>query len=345
MPIVMDEVRKLATVERISNIRPIEGADAIVQGNVRGWPVVVKNYEFAEGDLVVFFEPDTALPLADERFAFLATRGTKTVEGVDYHVLKTAKLRGVYSQGLVLPLTAFAQELPASVTEGDDVTAVLALGKWETPLPTGGGDIAGVFLQQYARKTDSERVQNLLPVWDAIRQLKWDITEKVDGTSCTVVRDRDGNLRVMGRNWEIREGDNTYWNVVKAPRYAHLFEALLPGEVVQMEIVGPGIQGNRLKLADVRPFVFDFARDGVMVPRSEWPEALLKWAVPLVAFELPEDALALVAAVDGMKSVITPTVLAEGIVLHTSDGSVVPEVGNRNTLKVISNAFLLKTKD
>lgn len=354
MPVVTDDVRKLATIEAITNIRPIEGADAIVQANVRGWPVVVKKGEFAEGDRVVYFEPDTALPLSDERFSFLGARGVKTVEGVDFHVLKTAKLRGVYSQGLVLPLHLFLQDIadffPGMEAGhmpvlGTDVTHPLGLGKWETPLPTGGGDIAGVFLQQYAHKTDSERVQNLLPVWDTIRTIEWDITEKVDGTSCTVVRDREGNLRVMGRNWEIREGENTYWNVVRAPRYAHLFELLQPGEVIQMEIAGPGLQANRLKLADVRPFIFDFARDGVMVPRSEWPEAFLKWAVPLVEVELPENALDLVAAVDGMKSTITLSVLAEGIVFHTTDGSIVAEVGNRNTFKVISNAFLMKSKD
>lgn len=358
MPVVMDDVRKLATVERITNIRPIEGADAIVQANVRGWPVVIRKGEFSEGELVIYFEPDTALPLSDERFAFLAPRGMKTVEGVDYHVLKTARLRGVYSQGLVLPVDAFLANLKAyaeetfattfpafTVSSGDDVTAALGLGKWEAPLPVGNGDAAGPFLTKYARKTDSERLQNLIDVWPAISAAEWDITEKVDGTSCTVAMDGDFQLHVMGRNWEIREGDNTYWNVVKAPRFAEVFAKLEPGEALQMEIAGVGIQGNKLKLQDVRPFIFDYVRDGEMVPRSEWPEVFRKWAVPVVPLAVGSDPFEVIAQVDGMKSLINPSVLAEGVVFHTRDGGVLPEVGNRNTFKVISNAFLAKAKD
>lgn len=74
MPIIRDDVRRLATVEAITNIAPIPDADAIVQAHVRGWTVVVKKGEFREGQLVVYFEVDTALPLTDPRFEFLGAR-------------------------------------------------------------------------------------------------------------------------------------------------------------------------------------------------------------------------------------------------------------------------------
>ena len=354
MPIVTEDVRKLATVEQITSIRPIAGADAIEQATVRGWTVVTKKGEFSEGDMVVYFETDTALPVADKRFSFLAPRGVKTVEGEDFHVLKTARLRGVYSQGLVLPFSLFWQDIadffPGMEAGhlpvlGTDVTHPLGLGKWEAPLPVGNGDTAGPFLTKFARKTDSERIQNLVDVWPVLKSVKWDATEKVDGTSCTVVRDEEGDLRVMGRNWEIREGDNTYWNVVNSPRFAPMFELLEPGDALQMEVAGVGIQGNKLKLSDVRPFVFDYSRNGVMVPRHEWPDLFLKWAVPTVEVTLPETAEELLALVDGVKSLINPQVLAEGVVFHTADGSVVPEVGNRNTFKVISNKWLTRNNE
>lgn len=353
MPVVKDDVRKLATVEELVNIRPIEGADAIVAANVRGWTVVVKKGEFQEGDRVVYFEVDTALPLEDARFAFLEPRGVKEVEGVKYHVLKTARLRGVYSQGLVMPLEAFWEDLEGffpgmerGVTPalGVDVTSSLNLGKWEAPLPVGSGDTAGSFLTQYARKTDSERVQNLQAVWGEVKAVEWEASEKVDGTSCTVVRDEEGRLRVMGRNWELREGDNTYWNVVN--HYKALMDTIPVGGGLQVEIAGPGIQRNPLKLQDVRPFVFDVIAPGKrMVPRSEWPQEVLKWAVPLVDLPLPATAQELVEQVDGMKSLVNPQVLAEGVVFHTKDGRVVPAVGDRNTFKVISGKFLLKHQD
>lgn len=346
MPVVKGD-RKLVTIEQISSIRPIEGADAIVQGNVRAWPVVVKKGEYSEGDLVLYFEPDTALPLEDERFGFLRPRGYKNIDGEDFHVLKTARLRGAYSQGLVLPVESFMNELSASnvnIEAGVDVTTVLGLGKWEAPIPVGNGETAGAFTSKFARKTDSERVQNLVDVYSELVKHDWDVTEKVDGTSCTVARDDEGNLRVNGRNWEIREGDNTYWNVVR--KFSSIFDVLEPGDAVQFEICGPGIQGNRLKLNDVRPFIFDVVRKGEMVSREDWAPVHVKWSVPVITgFSFPETAGELIEQVDGMKSVINSQVLAEGIVFHTSDGSIVPEVGMRNTFKVVSNKFLLKHGD
>lgn len=342
--IVKDEVRQLATVERITNIRSIEGADAILQANVRAWSVVIRLDSFNEDDLVLYLEPDTALPLSDPRFEFLASRGRKDVDGEQYHILRSAKLRGVFSQGLVLPLSDFPEI--ANEPEGSDVTSLLGLGKWEQPPPVNSGDIAGAFLTDFARKTDSERIQNLAgeQVWKAIKSIEWDATEKVDGTSCTVLRDNNNQLRVMGRNWEIQQGPNLYWNVVNHPRYREMFEILEPGEVVQLEIMGPGIQGNKLKLSEIRPFVFDFSRDRVMLPRAEWPESVLAWAAPLLKIELPDSPEELIDMVDGIKSSTNPSVLAEGVVFHSRDGSELREIGGRNTFKVINNTWLAKAK-
>lgn len=349
MVVLMDDVRKLATVEEVSELRPIEGADAIQVAVIRGWSVVVKIGDFNVGDKVVYFEEDSALPMSDERFAFLAPRGVKTFEGEEYHVLKIARLRGVYSQGLVLPLDAFAAELQAFFpgsesghlpVPGTDMTHPLGIGKWEAPLPVSGGQTAGRFRTDLARKTDSERVQNLFGAWDVIKSFEWTATEKIDGTSMTVARDLDGTLKVMGRNWEITEGDNLYWNAVR--RYSKLFEPLEAGEVIQAELVGPGIQKNGLGLSDVRPFVFTVVRNQNPVPRSEWTDVQREFAVPVLDVQLPETPEELIVLVDGRKSVVTPGRLAEGVVFHTVDGSVLPEVGGRDTFKVISNKWLLK---
>ena len=54
--------RKLATIRRIDEIRPIEGADAIEAAVVGGWVVVVKKCEFKAGDLAVYLEIDSWVP-------------------------------------------------------------------------------------------------------------------------------------------------------------------------------------------------------------------------------------------------------------------------------------------
>jgi RNA ligase (TIGR02306 family) len=95
--------RALVTLETVPALTLIENADAIEACRVRGWNVVVKKGEVAVGDRVCYFEIDSFLSLADDRFAFLEPLGSKTVDGVLGHVLKTARLRGVYCHGLALP--------------------------------------------------------------------------------------------------------------------------------------------------------------------------------------------------------------------------------------------------
>jgi len=107
--------RSLAHIEKVTNIRPIMGADNIEQCNVLGWNLICKIGEFKEGDLCCYIEIDSKVPEREE-FEFLRTKGFK---------VKTMKLGkfGVISQGLAIPITAFS-ELNGK-TEGVDVTDIL----------------------------------------------------------------------------------------------------------------------------------------------------------------------------------------------------------------------------
>jgi RNA ligase (TIGR02306 family) len=337
MPIVHEDGRALATVETIANVAPIADADAIEQATVRGWTVVIKKGEYAPGDRVLFIEPDAALPVAEPSYAFLAARGVKTVDDVDYHILKTARLRGVYSQGLVVPLPDGHRDAPT----GTDLTAALNLGKFEPPMGVSGGEQVGPFLSRYARKTDADRLQNLVAVWAALKAYGWEATEKVDGTSATILRDVDGRLRVCGRNFEIGDGDNVYWNLVR--RYPELFDLLGPGETLQLEIVGPGIQANRLGLPDVRPFIFSHTHDHEPVRRAAWAPPWQEFAAPLLPLELPDSVEAAIAQADGLLTATgTKPRQAEGIVWHTVDGRTLPELDGRECFKVINRKYLVK---
>lgn len=351
MSVVYDHGRQLATIEEISEITPIEGADKIVAATVRGWTVVVQKSEFTVGDPVVFFEIDSALPMDMPQFDFLATRGTKQDEERWYHVLKTIRLKGVYSQGLVLPVNQFFDEYEL----GSDVTEKLVIGKWEKPIPGQGANGAtrglhakGPFLTQYVSKTDSERIQNLGKLWDVIADEPWVVTEKIDGTSLTALRDYDGQPRVCSRNWELHEDDSVYWHVARD----YLFDHLNPGEVVQAEIAGPGIQGNPLGLARVQPFIFSFVRDRKYLSFGKFPvdlwhllapfRTLSKKDIGATSFDIsPYTIRELIDEVDGLKSKVNPERSAEGLVFHTLYGNVVSGLG-RNTFKVINNKYLLK---
>ena len=108
-------MRKLASLVEIDKILPIEGADKIEVATMvgKGWKVVVAKDEFKPGDLAVYFEIDSYLPADDERYAFLSERclrkfvsksGQVIREGIK---IKTIKLRGQVSQGLLIPVEKF----------------------------------------------------------------------------------------------------------------------------------------------------------------------------------------------------------------------------------------------
>jgi len=98
-------IRKLASIRTISNIRPIVGADMIEVATVDNWNVVVKKDEFKIGDNVVYFEVDSFLPIREE-FEFLRkTSYKKLADGSEGFRLKIIKLLGVYSCGLIMPLS------------------------------------------------------------------------------------------------------------------------------------------------------------------------------------------------------------------------------------------------
>lgn len=338
--------RALATIEQIESIRPIEGADAIDLARVRGWDVVVKKGEYREGDLAVYFEIDSMLPLDDPRYAFLEAAGKKIVDGKLYHRLKTKKLRGVVSQGLLVPFHAFSAEFAEAAPApngvvGHDVTDVLGIFKYEPPVPAElRGSVNGDFPTHLCRKTDSERVQNLGRHWDKIKQHHWVATEKIDGTSLTVIND-EGTIRVCGRNWEQKLDNGTAY-VEAAMRFAHLLE---PNTYVQGELYGEGIQKNPLGLkgTHVALFAYGFC---TRVPErlADWPTWAAEMAAPTyVGMELPDTIDEAVDQVDGLKSLVNPERLAEGVVWHLAFPAVSPI--DRPNFKAINNKYLLKHDD
>jgi hypothetical protein len=187
-----DIERKLATVRRIAKIDPIEGSDFLCHVTIDGWRLVAsKSDGFQVNDLVLYFEIDSFLPVIPE-FEFLRDRCFKsTVHLGDGFRLKTIRLRGAISQGLIMPLKDFVQnddngwfyedydpnktgfqqgagELERfAVVEGTDLTEFLGVKKWEAAPEGPGGSKFGPSqtrgsFPDFLTKTDQERVQNCL---------------------------------------------------------------------------------------------------------------------------------------------------------------------------------------
>jgi RNA ligase (TIGR02306 family) len=343
--------RKLATIRKIAHITPIEGADAIEAVRIDGWVCVAKKGEFRVGDLCVYFEIDSLLPVRP-MFDFLAKQGTKKLEdGSEGYRLKTIKLRGQISQGLALPIHLFVEGWETR-REGDDVTEVLGVKKWEPPIPAQlRGQIKGLF-PSFIRRTDQERIQNL-PEWvTRHRGVRFEVTIKLDGSSMTVYHNA-GEVGVCSRNLDLKEDEtNSFWKVANRHNIHGHLKALGFNLAIQGELMGEGVQDNHEKLIGQDFYVYDIwdiDRQCYLENRERYGilEALRSQGcdlkhVPVVhesisAFEtwtIMEDVL---EAANG-PSLNNP--IREGLVFK----SIEPVNGEVISFKVISNQFLLARK-
>lgn len=336
--------RALATIETIKDIQPIPGADAIEVATIRGWQVVIgKSEEYQVGDKVVYFEIDSFLDLSDDRFAHLEPRGSKVDPNDDTftgHRLRTIKLRGQVSQGMVMPIRLFPELSDSDA--GADVTNQLPVRKWDPPIPANmAGQIKGAF-PSWVPKTDAERIQNV--DFDAITDYEnWAASEKLDGTSITFISDSDNNFGVCSRNWELAESDSTPWRVAEEQNIKGLIADLklqydAESVIAQGELVGPGVQKNPLKLDRPQWFCFRVILDGRkdILP---WGSVFHQMVVPFIG-QMPESVEAMMGMADA-GSVHFPNGRKEGVVWRYYGTEPQPEL----CIKAISNKYLLKQKD
>jgi RNA ligase (TIGR02306 family) len=339
--------RKMATIRKIDEIRPIEGADAIEAAVVGGWVVVIRKSEFKVGDLAVYCEIDSFIP--HELAPFLSKGNEPRVyNGVKGERLRTVKLRGQTSQGLLLPLSVFPHSLgffyATDKTVGEDVSHWLGIQKWEAPIPAQlAGDVEGPF-PTVIPKTDQERIQNLteqLKEWQGNGDFTWEITEKLDGSSMTVFVNGDAE-GVCSRNWNLKETEgNTLWRVARRNDLLTKIRNTNRNLALQGELIGEGIQGNSYKVTGQDFFVFDIYdidRGNYMTPfeRRVFCDTHGIKHVPVLAKEMviQEWVTGLLTMADG-QSVLNPKTAREGLVFKSN-------VFDGPSFKAISNRWLLK---
>jgi RNA ligase (TIGR02306 family) len=338
--------RKLASVQRVLEILPIPNADAIELVKINGWQCVTKKSEFQVGDLGVFFEID-AIPPDTEPFQFLWRPKTHapgmTCARPEKFRIRTMKLRGALSQGLFMPLDALGVQ---GIAEGTNVTEQLGVEKYEAPPPEGMGEFRAQF-PAFIPKTDELRVQSVPDVLGELHGNPYVVTLKYDGTSATFCIDpRDGTFHACGRNFSIREGDNLYWRM--AHKYG-LPESLkrFPHLAIQGEIVGPGIQKNRLGLKELTLYafsIFDF-RACRFLDHAAANQVLSELQIPAVAVvEIGESFChtqeSLVSLAEGYYPGTKNE--REGIVIRPQKETRSEVLAGRLSFKAISNRYLLK---
>jgi RNA ligase (TIGR02306 family) len=352
-------MRKMASIRKIDDIRPIENADAIECAVVGGWNVVVKKGEFRIGDLAIYCEIDSWIPTGLAPFLSKG-KDPREYEGVRGERLRTVKLRGQLSQGLLLPLFYSYSEkswcfhpsmhcLPEHVVEGQDVTDRLGIKKWEMQVSAQlAGQVKGNFPTEIP-KTDQERVQNLVEEIAVAyeRAAEFEVTEKLEGSSMTVYRIR-GEFGVCSRNLDLkRDENNTFWKVAIEEDIDAQMMAVDPywDFAIQGELIGPGVQGNIYKLSKPEFRVFDVynIQEGKYLNPSARRDLIAGMGlkhVPVLATNA--DLIACEGKVQNVlecaegSSVLNDKQEREGIVLK--------EVNGGMTFKAISNKYLLGEK-
>lgn len=361
-------MRKLASVEVIDNLEPIPNADRILKATVKGWECVVSKADnFSVGDKVIYVEVDSVLPPKPE-FSFMKDR--------KYRV-KTIKLKKQVSQGLILPISY----LKGSFKVGDDVTKILGITKYDpqreaenalmkrtksnTPISRVVNYLLRFkwFRELYSKfvvkncsfpthivsKTNEERVQNLsIPYKDwQSRRVPFYVTEKLDGCSATFFLN-DDKFGVCSRNIWLRKEDNScYWEVARRFQLEESLRVLSRAfnckrVVIQGEIIGNSIQGNKYKISGYDFYVFNvILDDDVKLNTVKIKELCSQFnlkTVPVIykAYTLPKTIQELVELSKG-KSKINTATEREGFVIRCYAEDI--------SFKVINPNFLLKNDE
>ena len=365
-------MRKLASIQTISAIHPIEGKDRIVLATVQGWHVIVTK-DFNVGDKVVYIQIDSILPEKPE-FEFLRPKKFK---------IKTMRMSGCISQGICFPLSILpARDKPYEVDE--DVTEILGVKHIEEtvddPEPVSNQPakkykgfmkfmmrfawfrrlvlprkVSGGFPTNSVSKTDETRCQTIPWLFGSAeaKTTKYVATEKVDGSSGTWLLAqhkgpfgrRQYEYYVCSRNRHLPYDDGSVWWQIEHKYNIREKLMNLIGDqefiAIQGECVGPRIQQNKYKLTDVDMYVFNFitpsGRSGSVRARDMLGTRGFNF-VPIISenYVLPDTVDEMVAAADG-PSALNPDVLREGLVVRSVDG--------KSSFKAVSNKFLRHWKE
>jgi hypothetical protein len=345
----------LASVQKIVDIQPIEGADAIEKVQVLGWWVVTKKGEYKLGDLCSYIQIDTIVPEREE-YEFLRR--------VNFRV-KTIRLRGQISQGLIVPLPK------GKWNEGDDLTEILGVKKYSKIVETEDKPEKAPkiwwkkwawlfktkvlykyfpslkpkpnkfpFPSNIVGKTDEERIQNITKVLTTHKGKKFITSEKLDGSSITIIHER-GKFRVCSRNYEMNNIENEWSQVFINTNFGeHIIKLVThyntDNIVVQGEYIGKP-QGNPYGLKSNEIRLFNIYVNGKRLNQKEFFEVTKKFSIPVCPFmgeiTLNHTLDELLKIAEG-KSYLNDKTEREGLVFRCIEDNL--------SFKVISNKFLLK---
>jgi hypothetical protein len=357
----------LASAQRILDLQPIENADTLEVASVLGWQVVVKKGYYKVGDLVAYIQIDTIVP-DNELFDFLRERKFR---------VRTIKLRGQISQGLIVPL--FDPE--NKYKEGDDLTKELGVRKYEKPaesemfikprmpkawykklwyrfkynflfkfFPVLRKKEKSPFPKHLVPITDEQRIQNIPGVLKTYQDRPFVVSYKLNGSSITIIHEKFlwmSKFRICSRNWELHDKHNAWYKAFVNTGFAEHIKNLVEyyetnDIIVQGELIGPKFNGNyhNVPKDEIRVFNIYVNKERIQQDSLIFVCKYLDIPhCPLYHAMLLNHSMEEILSESNIPDVINPAVPAEGLVWRSISHAA------PLSFKVINNNYLIKNEE
>ncbi len=316
-------------VVKINSINPHPNADRLDIVTIAGiaYQVISAKANFQVDDLAFYFPIDSVIPDNFlDKFGIRAYYSKK---------LRAAKLRGIFSEGLLIPVDA---DFNGNV--GDDLTEYFGVTKYEYPIPQNmSGDVESAIGQyKFPSPEHLKRYRDILHLGEEIV-----VTEKIHGINFTVLIDETGT-HISSHNYFWKNNAANKDLVYIRAYNEHGFLQNLPlntqvfGEIYGVQDIKYGLSNGKIKVA-----IFAVKNNGKFLDYDDFQAFCNQYSLPQVPV-LYRGAYTweAVSQFNNASSVIDEKSIMEGVIVQPIKERTNPEIG-RVVLKLISDRYLLRS--
>lgn len=314
-------------VVKINTIISHPNADRLDIASIEGmaYQVITAKGNFKPGALAFYFPIDSVIP--DK---FLEQFGIRSYYSKK---LRAAKLRGIFSEGLLIPV---GEDFQGNV--GDDYTEYFGVTKYEYPIPQNmRGEIeAPIGQYKFPSPEHLKRYKDVLQEGEVVV-----VTEKIHGTNFTVLVDEGVHISSHNYFWKNNEANKklVYLRAYnenpvfhQLPKHTQVF-----GEIYGIQDIKYGLSNGRIEIA-----VFGVKSNGKFLNYDDFVKFCEEFSWPRVpVLYTGAYSWEVVSQFNNANSVLDNKSIMEGVVVQPVVERTHPEIG-RVVLKLISDRYLLR---
>jgi len=258
------------------------GLDKLELGFISGYQVLIPKSKYKVSDQVIFIHNDVLVDTNHEIFDFLAPIAKKSKSEDGWYLIQTIKIKGKFSDGVVLPLDIltkynltletlpikkYSKPFEQSIARSEYIKS----NNETTYIPEFLDLRPGNFPTRLISKTDELNIKTYIDYFEELSKHDCYYTVKLDGSSMTMIYNLEPNkFTICSRNLFLNQSDNAMVKyaikLIQEQNLVEKFEEIIKSELienpypnpnsntkfmicVQGEFVGPKINGNRMQLS------------------------------------------------------------------------------------------------